>query len=94
MLDELDGAVSAIYYCPHEEGTCDCRKPRTGMFVRAARQFPGIELRRSAVIGDSPADVEAARAVGALAVLIGRSGDADADITAASLADAVALLLD
>src|SRR5437764_5571819 len=94
MLDELAGAVSAVYYCPHDEGACDCRKPRTGMFVRAAHQFPEIELARSAVIGDSAVDVEAARAVGALAVLVGPPCDADADITAPSLADAVALLLD
>ncbi len=62
--------IDAVYHCPHAERACDCRKPRTGMFVRASRDFPEIDLRRSAVIGDSWRDVEAAAAVGALSVLI------------------------
>ena len=37
--------IEAVYVCPHERGTCDCRKPGTGLFERA-RGAPGYPLRR------------------------------------------------
>jgi D-glycero-D-manno-heptose 1,7-bisphosphate phosphatase len=67
------GRIDAVYHCPHERGTCDCRKPGTGMFERAAREL-GIELGRAAVVGDQPSDMEAARRIGALRVLAGGAG--------------------
>jgi D-glycero-D-manno-heptose 1,7-bisphosphate phosphatase len=76
MLDELDaagGRVSRIYHCPHEAGTCDCRKPEVGMFLQAQRDFPEIRFDRSAVIGDSASDMAAARRIGATAVYLGDS---------------------
>ncbi len=62
----LDG----IYYCPHhpdkgfpEENPkykidCDCRKPRTGMFRKAAEDF-NISTGDSYMIGDSERDIQA-----------------------------------
>jgi D-glycero-D-manno-heptose 1,7-bisphosphate phosphatase len=64
------GRVDAVYHCPHERGTCDCRKPRAGMFERAARDLQ-IELAATAVVGDRAYDMEAAAAIGALRVLVG-----------------------
>jgi D-glycero-D-manno-heptose 1,7-bisphosphate phosphatase len=64
-LFEAAGApLLAVYHCPHrpDEG-CPCRKPAPGMILRAAREH-GIDLRRSAMIGDKPSDAEAARAAG------------------------------
>ena len=95
MTSELQAAgarVDAILHCPHDHGECDCRKPGTGMFRRAAEEIPGIELERSVVIGDAASDVEAGRRIGALTVLVG-DGDAEADHRAASLADAVSWVL-
>jgi histidinol-phosphate phosphatase family protein len=63
------GRLDAIYHCPHE-GPCRCRKPETGMFQDAAARF-GLALERTAVIGDQPTDMEAARRIGALALLVG-----------------------
>jgi D-glycero-D-manno-heptose 1,7-bisphosphate phosphatase len=65
------GRLDALYYCPHHprEGAppyrieCDCRKPRPGMLVRAAREH-GIDLARSWMIGDSLVDLEAGAAAG------------------------------
>jgi D-glycero-D-manno-heptose 1,7-bisphosphate phosphatase len=65
---EAGGRIDAIYHCPHEGG-CDCRKPATGLFERAARDL-GIELDSAAVIGDRASDMEAAAAIGALRVLV------------------------
>jgi histidinol-phosphate phosphatase family protein len=62
------GRIDAIYHCPHEGG-CECRKPGTLLFRRAADDL-GIELGSSVVIGDRAADMEAAAAIGALRVLV------------------------
>ncbi|MFQ5876824.1 MAG: D-glycero-beta-D-manno-heptose 1,7-bisphosphate 7-phosphatase [Acidobacteriota bacterium] len=69
----LDG----IYYCPHHprEGSppyradCDCRKPRPGMLLRAAREHR-VDLARSYAIGDGLPDIEAAAAAGVPGILV------------------------
>jgi len=70
-LAAAGGEVSGIYHCPHEDGTCDCRKPEVGMFLQAQQDFPEIRFERSAVVGDSPRDMVAARRIGATLVLLG-----------------------
>ena len=44
-----------IFYCPHEEGACDCRKPRPGLVLEAQRKWD-IDLAASLLIGDSDRD--------------------------------------
>jgi D-glycero-D-manno-heptose 1,7-bisphosphate phosphatase len=44
-----------IFYCPHHEGACDCRKPLPGL-VLAAQQKWDIDLAASLLIGDSERD--------------------------------------
>jgi D-glycero-D-manno-heptose 1,7-bisphosphate phosphatase len=73
------GRIDAVYHCPHETGTCDCRKPATGMFQQAAREL-GIALDRAAVIGDRASDMEAARRIGALRVLVGAFDEPRPDV--------------
>jgi D-glycero-D-manno-heptose 1,7-bisphosphate phosphatase len=63
--------VDAVYYCPHEKGECDCRKPGTGMFTGAAAEVPGVDLASAAMVGDSELDMEAGRALGLVLVKIG-----------------------
>ncbi len=66
MLAELDKAgahIAKVYVCPHEEGTCDCRKPGIGLFLQAERDFE-IDKPRSWMVGDSDSDVEAGRRYG------------------------------
>ena len=38
--------LDAIYYCPHDNGQCNCRKPQTGMFEQAFRDFPDATCRQ------------------------------------------------
>lgn len=73
--------IDAFYYCPHHpEGTvkayagpCRCRKPGTGLLEQAARER-SIDIPRSFLIGDKPADLEAAAAFGIKGMLFdGRS---------------------
>jgi D-glycero-D-manno-heptose 1,7-bisphosphate phosphatase len=69
----LDG----IYVCPHHPTSgppslrvdCECRKPKPGLVIRAAREL-GIDVARSWTIGDKPADVGLARSTGARACLV------------------------
>jgi D-glycero-D-manno-heptose 1,7-bisphosphate phosphatase len=82
--DEIDarlaraGArIDRYFYCPHhpEEGlgpyrqVCECRKPRPGMILTAAREM-GLDLTRSVVVGDRRLDVASGHAAGVRAVLV------------------------
>ncbi len=80
LLDELrkhGASVDGIYYCPHHPDIgeppyrkeCDCRKPKTGMLVQAAREFD-LDLTRSFVIGDRMIDAWTANNCGATAILV------------------------
>jgi histidinol-phosphate phosphatase family protein len=63
-------AVDAFYYCPHTpEQHCDCRKPGTALFRRAAEDW-AVDFPTSAVVGDRLADVEAGTKLGLFTVLI------------------------
>ena len=65
------GEIAAFYYCPHLPGaavkqydrSCDCRKPKPGMVLRALEDF-GVKPCDAFLVGDSPRDVEAAEAAG------------------------------
>jgi D-glycero-D-manno-heptose 1,7-bisphosphate phosphatase len=84
--------IDGFYICPHDENQCDCRKPKTGLFLQAFRDFPDISVENSVLIGDSISDIEAARTLGMSCIFI--EGDPqtrkDGAECAAGLADAVA----
>jgi D-glycero-D-manno-heptose 1,7-bisphosphate phosphatase len=62
--------IDAYYYCAHgPEDGCECRKPRTGLLDRAAREH-GLELHGSWVVGDRYADVALAHNAGARGALV------------------------
>jgi D-glycero-D-manno-heptose 1,7-bisphosphate phosphatase len=51
--------ISKIYFCPHSLGEqCSCRKPATGMLVRAMRDF-GVAPEETFMVGDSNDDMQA-----------------------------------
>jgi D-glycero-D-manno-heptose 1,7-bisphosphate phosphatase len=84
--------IDAFYICPHDRGECDCRKPGTGMFLQAFRDFPSASPANSVVVGDSLSDIEAARALGMPSIFIegDPSTQKEGAESAAALADAVA----
>jgi D-glycero-D-manno-heptose 1,7-bisphosphate phosphatase len=77
LLAREGAELDAIYYCPHHprEGAppyrqeCDCRKPRPGMLLQAARDLQ-IDLSRSYMIGDGTVDIAAGRSAGTATVLV------------------------
>ena len=106
-LDELlaaEGAVLAdTFTCPHHPdfGLCDCRKPATGLYRRAARMHD-LDLTRCIFVGDKSRDVIPAQLLGGRSALVNSSHTADDDVDHArssgipvvpGLGDAVALLL-
>ena len=69
--------VDAFYYCPHvPEANCDCRKPGTALFERAARDL-SLDFATSAIIGDRSLDIEAGDRLGLLTALVGATGPRD-----------------
>jgi HAD superfamily hydrolase (TIGR01662 family) len=83
--DALVGPLDAWLFCPHvEEDGCDCRKPAPGL-VRMAAARLGVPPERCVVIGDIGADVEAAHAAGARAVLVPTPRTRSEDVAAAPL---------
>lgn len=63
--------LDAVYYCPHHPvhgiggylRDCDCRKPKPGMILRAARDLD-LSLAGSVMLGDTASDVAAGEAAG------------------------------
>jgi D-glycero-D-manno-heptose 1,7-bisphosphate phosphatase len=98
-VDELVGRLDVWAVCPHAatEG-CDCRKPAPGLVLTAAEAL-GVEPGDCVVIGDIGSDVDAARAAGALGVLVPTPVTLaaeidDADVVAADLRSAVELAVE
>ncbi len=75
------------YHCPHApEDDCECRKPKPGMLLQAARDH-NLELSRSFIVGDKMADVEAGQRAGCQGILFRRkAGDKDTGSTPDAIA--------
>ncbi len=97
-VDDLFGGFDVWAVCPHAEADgCRCRKPAPGMVLDAAERL-GVAAAEVAVVGDIGADVRAARAAGARAVLVPtaqtRPDEVEsAPLVARDLAGAVRLVL-
>ncbi len=87
LLGREGAYIDGIYFCPHHpdkgfEGErpeykrdCECRKPKAGMILQAARDF-NIDLSASYMIGDRDKDVECGGAAGLKqSVLCERNGN-------------------
>ena len=69
-VEELLGPFDTWQLCPHAPAAgCGCRKPEPGLVLAAASAL-GVPAARCVLIGDIGADVAAARAAGARAVLV------------------------
>lgn len=99
LLGKKGAYLDEIYFCPHHpdkgfEGEipelkidCDCRKPKPGLFFRAARDF-NIDLHNSWMVGDGKNDVLAGKNAGCKTALIG-TDDLGQDMSVSSLGDFV-----
>ena len=91
---DLDG----IFYCPHhaEKGVgefkidCDCRKPKPGMLLDAARDH-GLDLSRSFMVGDRWRDVGAGINAGCRTLFIDWGYDERLTFTPNAVVDDIAV---
>jgi len=87
-IDELLGPFHAWLVCPHvDDDHCGCRKPGAGMVLQAAERL-GVSADRCVVIGDIGADMGAARAAGARAIMVPTAQTRSEELTAAPLSAA------
>jgi len=81
LLRKRCAIIDAFYFCPHHvDGViekyaidCDCRKPKTGMILKAEKDF-NLDLDRSIIIGDKEIDVLAGKNAGIGEKILIRSG--------------------
>ncbi len=97
--------IDDIRVCYHDNpDQCECRKPRPGLLLDAAREW-GVDLASSVMVGDRWADIEAGWLAGCRTVLVdrggaeagrtqpGQAGRSKPDHRARSLSEAVAWIL-
>lgn len=69
-LAQVGGRLDAIFFCPHAaDSTCDCRKPKPGLFLQIAERF-NVDLAGVPAVGDSLRDLQAGVAVGCQPYLV------------------------
>ena len=69
--------IDGFYFCPHHPNAtilfyrkdCDCRKPRSGLLLRAAREYE-IDLPSSFIVGDRITDIIAGARAGCRTILV------------------------
>lgn len=103
LLGTRGAYLDSIYFCPHHPHAgfageipelkipCECRKPKPGMLLSAAKDF-NIDLGNSWMIGDSENDIRAGKTAGCSTALIGTE-DFGQEVTAESLLQAVRIIL-
>ncbi|MFZ3122458.1 MAG: HAD-IIIA family hydrolase [Thermodesulfovibrionales bacterium] len=88
LLGREGAYLNDIYFCPHhpdkgypEENPdlkvdCDCRKPKTGMISKAAKEY-NVDIESSWFIGDMTADIQTGKNAGMKTILVrtGRGGE-------------------
>ena len=99
LLGQEGAYLDAIYYCPHHPDKgykgerpelkfdCNCRKPKPGMLLKAAKDY-NIDLSQSWMVGDGENDVRAGQNAGCRTALIGRESY-DQTVTITSLEEFV-----
>ncbi len=70
MLAEMGAHLDGLYMCTHApDAGCDCRKPKPGLVLQAARELD-LDLSRSYVVGDRWLDLELAANAGTSGILV------------------------
>lgn len=108
LLSKEGARIDRTYMCFHHpihgigayKAECECRKPKPGMILQAAREF-GIDLSKSFTIGDKTGDIKAGKLAGTKTILVqtgygGEDGFKDAvpDFVAKDLYGAAKIIME
>lgn len=89
--------IEVCYHPGQGASECDCRKPKPGMLLRAARAL-NIDLKRSFMVGDRWRDIDCGHAAGCTTLFVDYEYDEPLrqppDHRVKSLADAADVILD
>jgi len=67
-------SILDVFFCPHgPNDNCYCRKPKPGLFTDAMEKYD-IDMKKSWMIGDKEADIEAANNAGIIQTILVKSG--------------------
>jgi len=93
--------IDKVYVCTHDdEDACECRKPKPGMLLQAAKEW-NVDLGASYMVGDRWKDIEAGARAGCTTILV-KSPCSDerpegkivlSDYTVENLVEAVRIIL-
>jgi len=64
------GRIDEIYFCPEISNDHPRRKPNPGMGIEAAKDFPGLNLQKSIMVGNTLSDMKFGRNIGAKTVFL------------------------
>lgn len=107
LLGSEGAFLDGIYFCPHHphkgfdgeipelKFECECRKPKPGMLIKAAKDF-NIDLSKSWMIGDGENDILAGKNAGTYTALVRSEEKVQIlpDIEGSSLLEVVDLILE
>jgi D-glycero-D-manno-heptose 1,7-bisphosphate phosphatase len=90
MLKELP-EIDDIFYCPHLNGTCNCRKPENKMLLDAKEKW-NIDFNKSWMIGDSESDIICGKSVGCKTIFICNNKNKVSDFIGENLQDCLKII--
>lgn len=69
-IKKYGGSIRKIYYCiHHDKDNCNCRKPKTGLFEKAAKELK-LKFEGNYFIGDGLTDIDAGKRIGLKTILL------------------------
>ncbi len=71
-ISKTDGNIDKVYFCPDLKSAGSfCRKPQIGMGLKARKDFPEINFKRSIMAGDTVSDMKFGKRLKMKTALIG-----------------------
>ena len=94
-------SIDGVYYCPHLPDAemkkykveCNCRKPKTGLFYKAAMEL-NIDIDNSIAIGDKMRDLAICDETMCRGFLIDKIGDEIKDNSSIERVDSIVSIID
>jgi len=63
-IEKAGARIDAVYFCPDLDESSPNRKPNPGMGLQAVTDFPGIDLSKAIMVGNTLSDMQFGRNMG------------------------------